>query len=167
MIAASFIPSVIVMLLQIYLTNTSNDTQTGGIGFGWGTMLHTYTSNMLVSIILAMAFPCAIALMNIKKIMSNNVCILLFCYILMTWFESAVLYFNGKVGFGDFCWAYMIAMYIVWLTAISYLVFQENNIKKKSVGWILLFAHFVPGVLYWMQFSHIIVPLTQEWEMMR
>lgn len=160
----SFLPAFIALVLQVYLTNTTNNTQTGGIGIGWGIVLHTYTSNMVISFVLALAFPLMVFLMNIRKILNNIIGHLLLCYLLGAWLESAVFYFKGKIGFGDFCWAYMIAMYIIWLSSLIYFFVYEDNMKKKVVCWIILFAHLISGILYWMQFAHLICPLTQVWD---
>lgn len=165
-IIVAFIPSVMYMVYQLFVTvttnksNSQNQSDVMGIGFGWGAELHEWTTNMGVSFLLAFAFPIIVFVFNYKTVIKNKMVQIICCFELAAWLEGALLYFKGKESACDFVWASILSMFMVWLIAIIIFIKEhsEARIKKNTIicwlyeviAYVVLGCHLFLGILYWM-----------------
>ena len=148
----AFVPSVVILFWQ-YIAEL---TETGsGARIAWLELLHYFTPNVLISFLLAFAFPIFVFIMNpisnIKKVEVQMV----FCYEIAAWLESALLIQTGdRALHANFCWASMLSMFMVWFVMliqfIKYLSEEDKSSIRykvtKFVGFILLWFHFLFGL---------------------
>lgn len=178
-VAASFIPAVIIMFFQLYITlfgTTRGSKMEGeltigegmvlsnyqqGIGVAWGKVYEYWTPNIYVSFLLAFAFPLFVFLFNYRKLIKDKVVQLVLCYELAAWLESVLLYQRGPgERSGNFFWASYLSMYVIWMIMLYHFLITLKEMNKKNVreyiyifGGVGLFAiHLILGIMYAINF---------------
>ena len=165
-IIVAFIPSVMYMVYQFFMTvttnksNSQNQSDVMGVGFAWGREMHEWTTNMGMSFLLAFAFPVIVFVFNYKTVLKNKIVQIICCFEVAAWLEGALLYFKGKEGACDFVWASILSMFMVWLIAIIIFIkdhYEAREEKKTIMYWlyevisyIALGGHLFLGILKWM-----------------
>lgn len=152
-IACAFIPSVIVIGIQYLLVFSS---ETGkGISVSWLEVLHLYTPNVLVSFLLAFAFPLYALVIDWKENSKRTDVILVICLEISGWLESALLRETGdRISDGNFLWGSYLSMFLVWMVMTNrFFVYRKTTEQKHSqlkidIGLGLFFIHVIFGVLY-------------------
>lgn len=139
LIASTFIPCVILMFFQFYISLFSQKrgsktigemtetemlaeqageiiaggtTLTGfqqGVGFEWGRVYTYWTPNMYISFLLAITFPLFVFLFNYRKMIKDRVVQLALCFETAAWLEGAILYQKGP---GEHCGNFWWASYL-------------------------------------------------------
>ncbi len=161
LLAATFIPSVILIFYQFYISlfgqkrgtkmiSEMTETEilaeqageiaaTGyqqGIGLEWGRTYTHWTPNMYISFLLAIAFPLFVLLFNHRKMLKDRVVQLALCFETAAWLEGALLYQKGPGEHqGNFWWASYLSLYIVWTIALYYFLDSSTKVdlrKKKN-----------------------------------
>lgn len=182
-LAATFIPSVILMLLQFYnalfedgkIQEVDTSAIIGpvtietpgykqGIGFAWGKTFSHWTPNIYVSLFLTIAFPLFVFLFNHRKMIKNKIFQLALCYECVSWLEGVILYQKGPAEHqGNFLWAWYHSLYIFFMICTFYFLDSSTRmeIKKKrdvlylGIGNILLFLHLMFGIFYAISFIRV------------
>lgn len=180
LIAGSFIPSVVLVFYQFYISlfgqergtkMVSEMTETEkiaaqvgeivgngnqqGIGFSWGRTYTHWTPNMYISFLLAIAFPLFVFMFNYRKMLKDRVVQLALCFETAAWLEGAIIYQKGPGEHqGNFWWASYLSLYIVWTIALYYFLDSSTRIdfRKKRNAVYLVFG----SVLF---FAHLLFGL--------
>lgn len=177
--AASFVPAVIIMFIQLYITmfgttrgsKMESELAAGeavvlsnyqqGMGIAWGKTYAYWTPNIYVSFLLAFAFPLFVFLFNYRKLIKDKVVQLVLCYELAAWLESVLLYQKGPGEHqGNFFWASYLSMFMTWMIMLYHYLISLKEMDKKTVrnyvymfGGIGLFAmHLILGIMYAINF---------------
>lgn len=148
-IILAFIPAVILFLSQYVMLFVSGE-RGDAVGIGWLTVLHMYTSNVIISFLLAFAFPIYWLLVDFKDCIKDVSIQLGTCCVCSGWLEMAVLLENGiHRADGNFFWGYYIAMFFMWLAIIRRFILSQNRKNIRLwIGWILLVLHIIFGIYY-------------------
>ena len=165
LIAACFIPSVALLLYQFIVSFFVNTAIHGGgqIGIEFGRVLKNWSPNLLISFLLAFAFPLFILAIDFKNLMKKTHIQLVICYEFCAWVEGAFLYENGRREFdGNWLWGSYLSMFAVWILFFFHyfnIISDERQRPLKKLiclygGGILLFSHLTAGIFYWYTITH-------------
>lgn len=179
LLIASFIPSVIILFLQLcntmYGSTRGNKLSTQlapgeqavekvierGIGIAWGKTLDHWTPNIYFSFVLAFAFPIFVFLFNRRKMIKDKAVQLVLCFETAAWLESIILYQKGAGEHqGNFFWASYLSMYMVWMVTVYYFIgslkelqWDRTRDRIYVIGGVILFVtHLIFGLFYYMDF---------------
>jgi hypothetical protein len=157
----AILPCCILALYQYHLMQIGFDKQSdGGSGviisvFG---VLHLYTPNVFISLLLAIGFPLAMAIFRFKAVFANKYLQFIWIMLVVGWIQMAFLAERGHhFGDGNFFWGYIIILHLLFVFSfIEYFkwLFVEKIgknfvIRIEQIGVsLLLFAHFVSGIIY-------------------
>lgn len=151
------LPSLFVTILQFVISFYSGNGNSGGITIAPFVVAGARTSSIPISMLLLLAFPLAmLAISAIKKSVTWGD-VLAWLMVLWGLVWRLLLAEKGERTYhGNFSWGYMLAVYLVWFTAVrSYLKFyfsEQMTGNKRGVGFIiataLLALHFVSGIYY-------------------
>lgn len=151
------LPSLAVMILQFVLAFYGGNSKSGGITIAPFVVAGARTPSIPISMLLLLAFPLMMLLLAaIRKSVSWGD---IFAWIMLLWGLIWRLFLAEKgerTYHGNFSWGYMLAVYLVWYTAVrSYLklYFSEQMTgNKRGAGFvlatILLVLHLVSGLYY-------------------
>lgn len=114
-----------------------------------------YSENPGLPILLGMAFPLFIILINAGYFVKDDIGRLaLMCYA-VGFLEAALLGESTVLSYGDFIWPMMSAMLVVWVAAVLRLLVLERTqadtgLKRNLLhaAWGLFFLHVLCGFLY-------------------
>lgn len=154
LLAATFLPAVCYMFVQIRV-NLYEDQTREGIGVEFLRVQHRYVDNAGAALLAGIAFPLFVTVMAIavKKGLAKNARVLLMvCYLVSTWCEMSFLYEKGgHEGDANFAWGYMLGLFVAFVLAsiefleMQYLDFKYENAVKKT-GLILFSVHLLFGI---------------------
>ena len=158
-LAAAFIPAAAVLCFQFFVSFFGEASE--GIGISYGRILHQWTPNLLVSFLLAFAFPITVLLLDFKRLCRDNGIRLLICYELCAWLESVFLYEKGaREAHGNWLWGSYISMFIVWMVSlIRYHGWVGEKLRNgtwkpaAAIGYAVLFLQVLCGIFYWYSFA--------------
>lgn len=165
MMADMFIPAVCLLLYQLVFSFFA-DTEIhagGSIGVEFGRVLGHWSPNLLVSFLLAFAFPLFIFALDFKRLIKKIHIQVMLCYEFCAWGESAFLYESGQREMhGNWLWGSYLSMFIVWMLMLfEYFNMTSDDrlgtVRRKIClygGNILLFSHIICGIFYWYDITH-------------
>ncbi len=153
------IPSLLYIGLQFidyYILGGNNNAETSIIITKWLEVWKMYSENIPLSILLSMAFPLFIIIIDIKYFLTSNMGKLALVGYGVSFLEGALLGEGGeKLSHSNFLWPLMSAMLIVWLVCtIRLLALEHLGTKTKVQGilvdcaWMLFLIHLFYGFLY-------------------
>lgn len=163
-IALCFVPATCLLFVQ-FLSSFFFETsiaEGNGIGIAFGYVLHAWSPNLLISFILAFAFPIFVFSFNYKTLCRKTSVQLVICYELMAWLESAFLYEIGpRSGDGNWLWGSYLSMFIVWMVALIHFwdIIQDDTTPPSKrhinllVGISLFALHLLFGICFWYKLS--------------
>ena len=168
-IAATFIPGVALLGVQYIIVYCSPDTSMygeRGINVAYGSVLSEWSDNLFISLLLALAFPIFVFLIDTRRLLKDNSVIIAFFYGLCGWLEAAFLYEDGNAKMqGNLTWGWSLSLLIIWmLFVIKYLdIIRDETISSKKrivclcLGIPLLFFQVVFGIGYFVAllYGHI------------
>lgn len=150
------LPSVILLLLQFYLTYILKYSDfiynKDSIKFTWFGVMKLYTPNLFVSLFLVIGFPLSILIFELKKITLNS--ILLHCWIFVTlsYLISGLLAEVNNFIYANFITSYNISLFILFVfsisTYISWFHDYKSNKYRIMISSILLTYHLFSGLIY-------------------
>ncbi len=151
----AFVPTFIDLLYQFggVFGEKSQAGESGGIGFGIGSVWKLYTNNIPLAIILALGFPLAVLLFHKKEVKQNTLYRFSWAQLIVSVMELFFLYENGR-RFSDanFSWGYMHGIFFVFVTSLILLATDTMERRGKKwtlwVQWLLFGLHLVCGIGY-------------------
>ncbi len=122
----------------------------------WLEVWHMYSENIGLSILLGMAFPLYMLLIDAKYFFKSDMGRLSLVGYLIGFLEAAVLGESGnKLGHANFLWPMMSGMLFMFLTALLRLIVlertqSETKLQKLliAIGWFLFCIHVLYGFMY-------------------
>lgn len=158
LLAAAFIPSGCIMIIQFWIVFYSESAMNEGIGIGFSKMLENYVVNIWAALIACAAFPFFVFITAIivqrKNVLKNSRIILMISYLIVGWSEMAFLYEKGiRNRHANFAWGYMIAVFIAFaLSIVEFIEITESDFKYKNlirnIGIGLFSFHLLFGIWY-------------------
>lgn len=151
----AFVPTFLDLLYQFggVFGTDSKAGESGGIGFGIGSVWKLYTNNIPLAVILALGFPLLVLLFHRKEIKDNTLYRFSWAQLIVSAMELFLLYENGR-RFSDanFSWGYMHGIFFVFVTSL--IVLMEDTLETREKGtalwaqWLLFGLHLVCGIGY-------------------
>ncbi len=158
-VALSFVPAILYMSVPLWIMLFSSSGGGEGIGFCFFQVYGAFNSNVLVSIVLLLAFPLFATIVLRRDIFSvSSPFLFLFLMLVIGFCEYSFVMENGeRMYHGNFAWGYYLAVFLYWAFILP--LFIKRSLKDRSlarwvvvVGCVLVAAHFLSGVLYCSQF---------------
>ncbi len=148
-IVLAFVPAVVIFFSQ-YLIIFASGQRGDKVGFSWLTVWECYTQNVLISFLLAMAFPILVFVMDRKESFKDPAVHLAICCLISGWLESALLVEDGRyLKSGNFLWGYYLAMFLVWMVALKrFLLINREKEVSILISGMLLILHVACGFIY-------------------
>lgn len=151
-IGLSVLPTILLLLKQ-YLLTFQQSSSAEGISISPGTAWGHYSPNILVSIILACAFPLSIFFAYLKhpRLTYHKVFSLSYGMLFIGILEAIFLNEKGLRQFhGNFIWPYIIALFFSFTASIP-LWYHMKKSWYKSICSLLLFLHIITGLIYFIR----------------
>lgn len=152
---ACFLPTFIDLLYQYkdVFIGTNGLGEETGIGIGMLLAWHTASDNVLVAILLGLAFPMLVLVCNLKLLKRDSTVSLSWAYMLVNMVLMILLYEKGyRIGHMNFSWGYMYGMFFVYVS--SALILFKNTIKRRqnigllAIQWLFFVGHLICGLMY-------------------
>ncbi|HVV68953.1 MAG TPA: hypothetical protein VHE99_08000 [Gammaproteobacteria bacterium] len=158
-------PSCLYALYQYYVMSYqfNNNPEQGAIQLSVFGVLHLFTHNVFISLLLATAFPLSLMLFRFKQFVSNKYLQLILIMFVIAYAQMGLLAETGR-HFGDcnFFWGYLIVLQLLFV--FSFIEFvkwvktakSQNILVKSEIGLVsIIFAlHLFSGIYY---FSRIVL----------
>ena len=151
------LPSLVVMIMQFVISFYSGNGNSGGITIAPFVVAGARTRSIPISMLLLLAFPLLMLILSLIKKSVSWEDILSWLMLLWGLVWRLLLAEKGeRIYHGNFSWGYMLAVYLVWFTAVrNYLKFyfsEQMTGNKRGVGFVLstvvLVLHFLSGIYY-------------------
>ena len=151
------LPSLVVMIMQFVISYYSGNGNSGGITIAPFVVAGARTRSIPISMLLLLAFPLLMLILSLIKKSVSWEDILSWLMLLWGLVWRLLLAEKGeRIYHGNFSWGYMLAVYLVWFTAVrNYLKFyfsEQMTGNKRGVGFVLstvvLVLHFLSGIYY-------------------
>lgn len=154
------IPSLLYILLQFFAYFIWGGSYGGKEGSviitKWFEVWHVYSHNAILSVVLGLAFPLFMLLVNGKYFVKSDMGRLALVGYLISFLEAALLGESGpKFDHANFLWPMMSGMLFIFLISVMRLLVLERKQADTSIrkvliatAWFLFFAHTICGVLY-------------------
>jgi hypothetical protein len=151
------LPSLVVMIMQFVISFYSGNGNSGGITIAPFVVAGARTRSIPISMLLLLAFPLLMLILSLIKKSVSWEDILGWLMLLWGLVWRLLLAEKGeRIYHGNFSWGYMLAVYLVWFTAVrNYLKFyfsEQMTGNKRGVGFVLstvvLVLHFLSGIYY-------------------
>lgn len=124
----------------------------------WLEVWSMYTENVGLSVLLGMAFPLFMVLVNAGYFFKDDIGRLAVVCYGVGFLEAALLGESTVLSFGDFLWPMMSGMLVMWVVAVMRLLVLERTqadtgLKRNllNVAWSLFFLHVLCGFLYFQE----------------
>jgi hypothetical protein len=141
------VPSLLYICLQFvdyYILGGNNNADTSIIITEWLEVWKMYSENIPLSILLSMAFPLFIIIIDIRYFLTSNMGKLALVGYGVSFLEGALLGEGGeKLSHSNFLWPLMSAMLIVWIVCTLRLLALEHLGTKTKLQKQNLYVTFV------------------------
>lgn len=155
----TFIPSGLALLYQYasVFTGTNSHGEETGIGFAIGKAWSIYSGNIPLSMVMALAFPAGVLLINLTKLKGCSWFRHGWQIITVGWLMLLCLYEKGfRMEHTNFSWGYMHGLFFVF--TVSVLMLLQNTIAPKgkirtaivAAGWLGYLWHLGCGIVYFL-----------------
>lgn len=133
----TFLPTFAVLLYQFFGVFGPVDEAERGIGFGFLTVWTHYCENIPMALLLAAAFPLAVALCHMKELKSQGFLRFAWQLYLVSLVEFVFLYEKGfRLVDANFSWGYMYGLFFIF--AASLLLLIRDSVQRRGRLWIRL-----------------------------
>jgi hypothetical protein len=155
-IAAAFIPTIIILFLQIGTIWSQRSIGGNQIGLSNFEVWSSYSPNIPFSILLLLCFPICVFLINGKTAYSNKPMLFSMIITIVGIIEFGFLKETGdRIWHGNFGWGYSLSALIFWYAAIIQFLDlyyeRRQEVKQRiliKIGFVIFFLHFLCGVYY-------------------
>lgn len=146
-----------------YIFGGNNNAETSVIISNWLEVWELFSANIFLSVLLSMAFPIFVILIDTRFFFTSNMGKLSLAGYAVAFLEAALLAEGGeKFSHGNFLWPLMSAMLLVWIVSIfRLLILEKTGVKTKiqsilvDCAWILFYIHVAFGFMYHLAFINI------------
>lgn len=152
------IPALMYILLQsidYFVMGGSYSGETSVIFTGCGEVWSIFSENIILSIVLGMAFPLYVFLLHPAFFLKTNLGKLGIISYLVGLMEALFLAESGiKFTHANFMWPMCSGMAMMWLVSVIEMVMLEKQAVSKrknilvQIGWFIFAAHVLCGYLY-------------------
>jgi len=158
-----FVPTFIDLLYQYKGVFVPSDGAEGGIGFSFGEVWEQYCDNLPLAICLAVGFPLAVLVCNLKECKKNSMFLFSWQLYAVSFAEAFFLYEKGFRKFDfNFSWGYICGIFFCHFAALVVLMNatrvylaekEKNKIKTALIGaqWLAYLCHLVCGLRYFLR----------------
>lgn len=153
----SLLPTGVLLLYQFsnVFTGTNSHAEETGIGFELFKAWHVYSNNIPLSLVMALAFPIAVLVLNMRQ-MKNDGGFRLAWQLWLTGFLTFLICYEKGFRFShmNFSWGYMHGLFFVFMVSILQMIrnlMRKGTLSKRlmSVPEIVLFAyHLICGIVF-------------------
>lgn len=152
-----FLPTGLLLLYQFFGVFAGTDSlgQEAGIGLEAGKAWHVYSDNIPLSLVMAVAFPAAVLVLNLGRLKTNGELRLAWQIWLVGFLSFLFLYEKGfRFSHMNFSWGYMHGLFFVFSVSVLQMLqnFFESGKKvfrlKAAPELVLFFYHLVCGVIF-------------------
>lgn len=147
-----FIPTFLALIYQ-YVVVFDPDSGEKGIGFGFLKAWSTASDNVPLSLLLALAFPLAVLLLQGKKRDLSPQYRLSWQFLLTGLFTLLFLYEKGiRLPHLNFAWGYMHGLFFLYM--VSLLILARATLERRlplwrlALQWSVYAAHLICGIDY-------------------
>lgn len=151
----TMLPTAAALLYQYagVFTGVNAEGEETGIGFAIGLVWRIYSKNILLSIVMGMALPLGVLVLNYKDIWKMHLYRFAWLNYLMATGMFLTLYEKGfRMDHANFSWGYMHGMFVVFMLTLVLVI--RNTIQwRKSwkilfviAEWVVLSVHLICGV---------------------
>jgi hypothetical protein len=138
-------------LVPLFIINQSvyqGEQATNKVVIIFGEVWYAYTDNFPLSILMGMAFPLYMLIVNYKTL-STGFMLAFINYIIATLIYFFLAEDGDRMYHGNFGWTYFFAMFFMFLMASEALFFKSKlHTAAKALGWLLFGCHLLSGVYY-------------------
>lgn len=165
-VAVAFVPSVILLFGQMYVSFVTSNSADGGIEIAWFEVMSYRSPNIAISMILSYFFPIYVLVTNISIFRKRDIRLIFFVW-LSGFLEAAMLAETGDRRYhGNFGWGSLLSAFFVYLVSLKSFIeinqsYNENSIKQRvsvGIGWLILFLQIIIGIYY-----ILILITTENW----
>ena len=149
-----FLPTIIDLLYQFKGVFMATGGGEGGVGFTLGGIWLQYTNNIVSSILLAIAFPLFVLLLNAKRMITDHRFRFAWLFYIISFIMAFFCYEKGRraVDF-NFSWSYMYGIFFVFFESVIVTIedLKDKNKKRNIFGLLEMCAflvHLVSGMGY-------------------
>lgn len=152
----SFIPIFLYLPYQ-YFMRIGKPASISGIEIDLFKVWGTYSPNVLISILLGLAFPIFVLLLNLKRLYNDRTLVLAWLIGIIAMVELSLFALKGADWvYGDFFWGYYIAQLILQTVSLVRFVQYYTDPERKSIrsilasgaGVFLYMCHLFSGIYY-------------------
>ena len=153
----SLLPTGVLLLYQFsnVFTGTNSHAEETGIGFELFKAWHVYSNHIPLSLVMALAFPIAVLVLNMRQ-MKNDGGVRLAWQLWLTGFLTFLICYEKGFRFShmNFSWGYMHGLFFVFMVSILQMIrnlMRKGTLSKRlmSVPEIVLFAyHLICGIVF-------------------
>lgn len=152
-----FLPTFCALLYQFggVFGKNSLAGEEGGIGFGFASVWKVHMDNIPLAIVLALAFPGLLLLLNLKELKTNTLYRFTWFQLIVSLLEMLLLYEKGdRFVHMNFSWGYMHGIFFVFMASLILLI---QNTLSGGQKWYLLVPewlaygwHVYCGIIYFL-----------------
>jgi len=152
----SFIP-ILAYLPYQYFMRIGKPESISGIEIDLFKVWSTYSPNVFISVLLGLAFPIFVLLMNIKRLHRDRTLLLSWIIGIIAMAELSLFALKGADWvYGDFFWGYYIAQLILQtVSLIRFVEYYNDPLRKRlrsviacAAGVFLYLCHLSSGIYY-------------------
>ena len=155
MLCLTMLPTLIALLYQFFgvFTGTNSHGEETGIGIAFAKVWSNYSTNIPLSIVMGMALPIGVLVLNIKELKKNPCFGFAWANYLVSMLMFLLFYEKGfRMLHANFSWGYMHGMFFVFMVTLVLVI--KNTVRwfktKKFIfvlaEWGVLLFHLVCGV---------------------
>lgn len=150
------IPTGLLLLYQFFgvFTGTNSKGEETGIGFEVGKAWQVYSDNIPLSLVMALAFPATVLILNVFSLRKNHELRLAWQIWLAGFLSFLCLYEKGfRFSHMNFSWGYMHGLFFVFavstLQLLKNLGGKERLEKLKALPeLVMFFYHLICGIIF-------------------
>ncbi len=138
--------SVAVLLYQYKVLYVSDSSS--GIAIGLAVVWRSYHRFVPLALVQSLAFPLYVLIKNFEEIKKDRKYSFSYLMLLIGLAEYILLYETGeRMYHGNFDWGLCFAVFYSFVISVI-IFYQSKKQKEDKVGKVLLWLHFLAGVLY-------------------
>ncbi len=155
LMAGFFVPAVLILLLQLWITYLLPGNGNNSIAFSPLGVMGGFSSYLLPKFFLSILFPLAVLIFNFRRVIRDNTLVLAWVGFMVSVPQMYLLAELGnRFGNGNFLWGAQVMLFILFVASARFL-WREKLATCVFSGWedkvvlIIYAAHFLAGIAYY------------------